>query len=227
VKYNTKQISRVYPGAKRQDSSNLKILEPWSAGCQIVALNYQTDDRQNLLNRAMFNGNGGCGYILKPRYLREPIFTYSPTCAGGLDRSEFPCLRLTVEILSGQHIPRPNNSENGEVIDPYVEVKVRGHLDDFSNENNRHQETKTVRNNGFSPSWREKFEFYLTAPELAFLELKVKDHSHSNKDLHLGSFAARVEDMQEGYRRAYLVDYAGKQLKPASLFLRIEKKFEK
>ena len=131
-----------------------------------------------------------------------------------------------MEILSGQHIPRPNNSEKGEVIDPYVEVKVRGHLDDFSNENNRH-ETKTVRNNGFSPSWREKFELYLTAPELAFLELKVKDHSHSNKDLHLGSFAARVEDMQEGYRRAYLVDYAGKQLKPASLFLRIEKKFEK
>ena len=35
-----------------------------------VALNYQTDDRQNMLNRAMFNGNGGCGYILKPRYLR-------------------------------------------------------------------------------------------------------------------------------------------------------------
>ena len=57
--------------------------------------------------------------------------------------------------------------------------------------------------------------------------VQVKDHSHSNKDLHLGSFAARVEDMQEGYRRAYLVDYTGKQLKPASLFLRIEKKFEK
>ena len=54
--------------------------------------------------------------------------------------------------------------------------------------------------------------------------MQVKDHSHSNKDLHLGSFAARVEDMQEGYRRAYLVDTAGKQLKPASLFLRIEKK---
>ena len=35
-----------------------------------VALNYQTDDRQNMLNRAMFIGNGGCGYILKPRYLR-------------------------------------------------------------------------------------------------------------------------------------------------------------
>ena len=67
VEYNCKQISRIYPGAKRQDSSNLKVVEPWTAGCQIVALNYQTDDRQNLLNHAMFAGNGGCGYRLKPR----------------------------------------------------------------------------------------------------------------------------------------------------------------
>ena len=83
-----------------------------------------------------------------------------------------------MEILSGQHIPRPNNSEKGEVIDPYVEVKVRGHQDDFNNENNRH-ETEPVRNNGFSPSWREKFQFYLTAPELAFIEFKVREASSS------------------------------------------------
>ena len=59
------------------------------------------------------------------------------------------------------------------------------------------------------------------------VELKVKDHSHSGKDHHLGSFAVRVADMQQGYRRAYLQDYTGKVLKPASLFLRIEKKFQK
>lgn len=35
VDYNTRQISRIYPGAARQDSSNLKILPPWNAGCQI------------------------------------------------------------------------------------------------------------------------------------------------------------------------------------------------
>ena len=88
---------------------------------------------------------------------------------------------MTVEILSGQHIPRPNNSEKGEVIDPYVEVKVRGHLDDFSNESNR-RETQPVRNNGFSPSWREKFQFYLTAPELAFIEFKVRHQSKESRE---------------------------------------------
>ena len=93
VRYNMSQLSRVYPGASRQDSSNLDPSQPWTGGCQIgesyyqvtiiiiitiiiklflsVALNYQTDDTQNLLNRAMFRGNGGCGYRLKPRYLRS------------------------------------------------------------------------------------------------------------------------------------------------------------
>ena len=35
VNYNCRQISRIYPGAKRQDSSNLKVVPPWNAGCQI------------------------------------------------------------------------------------------------------------------------------------------------------------------------------------------------
>ena len=35
IGYNTRQISRIYPGAKRQDSSNLKPLPFWNAGCQI------------------------------------------------------------------------------------------------------------------------------------------------------------------------------------------------
>ena len=42
----------------------------------------------------------------------------------------------------------------------------------------------------------------------------------------MGSYAVRVENMQEGYRRAYLQDYSGRLLKPASLFLRIEKKYK-
>jgi len=231
VKYNMRQLSRIYPGASRQDSSNLKILQPWSAGCQIVALNYQTDDRQNLLNRAMFAGNGGCGYILKPRYLREPDCKYSTENDVGFDGKR---TQLSIEILSGQHIPRPDSDDgnSGEVIDPYVEVRIRGHEVDYKKEiihikNNgdkdNKKETDHVKNNGFNPTWRETFQFDITFPELAILDLKVKDHSHSGKDYHLGSFAARVTDLQEGYRRAYLEDYGGRLLKPASLFLKIQK----
>eukprot|EP00092_Neocalanus_flemingeri_P005512 GFUD01005942.1.p1 GENE.GFUD01005942.1~~GFUD01005942.1.p1 ORF type:complete len:789 (-),score=239.22 GFUD01005942.1:53-2419(-) len=226
VKYNTKQLSRIYPGAKRQDSSNLKIVEPWCAGCQIVALNYQTDDRQNHLNRAMFAANGGSGYILKPKFLRDSITAYSPTSPSGLNRSEFPSLILSVDILSGQHIPRPHGVDEGEVIDPYVEVKIRGHPDDY-NEPDNHKETESVHNNGFNPTWKQSFVFTIKVPEVAFLEFKVKDHSHSGKDQHLGSYAIRIKDTQEGYRRAYLLDYSGKELKPASLFVKINKRWIK
>ena len=35
VRYNSRQISRIYPGATRQDSSNLKPMAAWNTGCQI------------------------------------------------------------------------------------------------------------------------------------------------------------------------------------------------
>ena len=88
VKYNCRQMSRLYPGGIRQDSSNLNPLSGWNAGCQMgknwqplyllgatsttfrsfsVALNYQTEDPHTFLNRAKFKlDNGGCGYVLKP-----------------------------------------------------------------------------------------------------------------------------------------------------------------
>ena len=56
-----------------------------------------------------------------------------------------------------------------------------------------------------------------------FVTVKVKDYSQSGQDLHLGSVAARVLDLEQGYRRAYLENLAGKLLRPASLFLRIER----
>ena len=77
-----------------------------------------------------------------------------------------------MEILSGQNIPRPNHSQKGEVIDPYVVVKIRGHQVD-SRENKKYS-TRPVRNNGFSPTWAEKVEFTLATPELDFIEFKVR-----------------------------------------------------
>jgi len=38
----------------------------------MTALNYQTFDLGYILNSAMFDANGGCGYVLKPSYLRSP-----------------------------------------------------------------------------------------------------------------------------------------------------------
>ena len=33
-------------------------------------------------------------------------------------------MTLSLEVVSGQHIPRPQGADEGEVIDPYVEVNI-------------------------------------------------------------------------------------------------------
>ena len=126
IRYNSRQISRIYPGSARQNSSNLDPLLPWNAGCQMVALNYQTNDKTMFVNNAKFSDNGGCGYVLKPRFLIEPKIGYSPI-------SSFHCVEenkrtITVTVISGQHIPRPDGKE---VLNSYVKVRVFGHSEEI------------------------------------------------------------------------------------------------
>ncbi|KAJ1540465.1 1-phosphatidylinositol 4,5-bisphosphate phosphodiesterase eta-2, partial [Cladochytrium tenue] len=65
-------LNRVYPSARRLNSSNLDPLPFWAAGCQMVAFNFQTFDRSLQLNQALFADNGGCGFVLKPAFVRTP-----------------------------------------------------------------------------------------------------------------------------------------------------------
>lgn len=92
VNYNKHQLSRVYPAGTRFDSSNFMpqvrhfcsvtnrvvcfnyfLLEQlfWNAGCQLVALNYQTMDLAMQLNQGIFEYNRRSGYLLKPEFMRR------------------------------------------------------------------------------------------------------------------------------------------------------------
>jgi len=223
VKYNCRQISRIYPGAKRQDSSNLKVVPPWNAGCQIVALNYQTEDKQNFINRARFSDNGGCGYVLKPQFLRDYSISYSPNSPCGLDTNLYPVWKIEVKVISGQHIPKADDSD--DIIDPYVKIRLRGHPDDevdSDGEKINKGKTESVKNNGFNPVWNKTFNFESKVPSLAFLEFKVKDHKKSGKDEDIAMFCAPITLINEGYRRVPLKDYTGKVLTPAALMVHIK-----
>uniref|UniRef100_A0AAZ1WYR9 Phosphoinositide phospholipase C n=1 Tax=Oreochromis aureus TaxID=47969 RepID=A0AAZ1WYR9_OREAU len=66
VHHNSRQLSRVYPSGFRTDSSNFNPQEMWNAGCQIVALNFQTAGEGMDVNDGLFSQNGCCGYVLKP-----------------------------------------------------------------------------------------------------------------------------------------------------------------
>lgn len=43
----------------------------WNAGCQLVALNYQTLDLAMQLNLGIFEYNHRAGYLMKPEFMRR------------------------------------------------------------------------------------------------------------------------------------------------------------
>ncbi|KAJ2397029.1 1-phosphatidylinositol 4,5-bisphosphate phosphodiesterase delta-1 [Coemansia sp. RSA 2603] len=72
ARFNKLQMTRIYPGFSRFTSTNFNPIPHWSAGCQMVALNFQTRDRHMQIYEAMFQRTLGIGYVLKPEHLREP-----------------------------------------------------------------------------------------------------------------------------------------------------------
>jgi phosphatidylinositol phospholipase C, delta len=65
------------------------------------------------INQLKFKENGGCGYILKPKSLLE--------CSSDLTKTTHT---LTIKILSAEQLPRANNVEKGDVVDPYVKLSL-------------------------------------------------------------------------------------------------------
>ncbi|GKY91865.1 hypothetical protein MPSEU_000158100 [Mayamaea pseudoterrestris] len=64
--YNVHHMTRTYPAGTRVDSSNYNPILAWYLGCQLVALNYQTNDSALILNDGLFRQGGCSGYVRKP-----------------------------------------------------------------------------------------------------------------------------------------------------------------
>ncbi|KAF8381126.1 hypothetical protein PRIPAC_70268, partial [Pristionchus pacificus] len=81
--YNSSHLSRIYPDGTKWMSQNFDPHEFWCIGSQLVALNIQTNDKFNQLNRGMFEKNKYSGYVLKPEYLQRPDTFINPFTATG------------------------------------------------------------------------------------------------------------------------------------------------
>ncbi|XP_022645364.1 1-phosphatidylinositol 4,5-bisphosphate phosphodiesterase delta-1-like isoform X2 [Varroa destructor] len=208
MRYTQKFLARIYPKSSRTSSTNYDPIPIFNVGCQIVALNYQTSDRSMFYNVAKFAQNGNCGYVLKPQILREGFnFNHPPACLRRI---------LNIKIISGQHIPKPDEALEGEVVDPYVVLKIVGHPSD-----SYRAKTEFVKNNGFNPHWNKSFSFTINVPDLATLVFIVRDDSRTGKNQKLGKYAIPVSVIQGGYRHVHLRNAAFEKIVPATLFVHV------
>uniref|UniRef100_UPI003AAE598C 1-phosphatidylinositol 4,5-bisphosphate phosphodiesterase eta-1 n=1 Tax=Centroberyx gerrardi TaxID=166262 RepID=UPI003AAE598C len=207
--FNQRQLSRIYPSAYRIDSSNFNPQFYWNTGCQLVALNYQTEGRMMQLNRAKFMVNGGSGYVLKP----------PPMCKGSFNPFSddplpaYPKKQLILKIISGQQLPKPPDSmlgDRGEIIDPFVEVEIIGLPVDCCKE-----QTRVVDDNGFNPVWEETLSFTLHMAEVALVRFLVWDHDPIGRDF-VGQRTVAFSSLMPGYRHVYL-----EGLTEASIFVHV------
>ncbi|KAK1785367.1 hypothetical protein P4O66_018743, partial [Electrophorus voltai] len=209
LNFNQRQLSRIYPSAYRIDSSNFNPQTYWNTGCQLVALNYQTEGRMMQLNRAKFMVNGGVGYVLKP----------PPMCKGSFNPCSddplpaCPKKQLVLKIISGQQLPKPPDSmlgDRGEIIDPFVEVEIIGLPVDCCKE-----QTRVVDDNGFNPVWEETLSFTVHMPEITLVRFLVWDHDPIGRDF-IGQRTVAFSSLMPGYRHVYL-----EGMTEASIFVHI------
>ncbi|XP_030641136.1 1-phosphatidylinositol 4,5-bisphosphate phosphodiesterase eta-2a [Chanos chanos] len=209
IRFNQRQLSRIYPSSYRVDSSNFNPQAFWNAGCHLVALNYQSEGRVLQLNRAKFYSNGNCGYTMKPSCMCEGNF--NPILEDPLPGQMRK--QLVLKIISGQQLPKPKDSmlgDRGEIIDPFVEVEIIGLPVDCCK-----VQTRVVDDNGFNPMWEETLVFTVHMPEIALVRFLVWDHDPIGQDF-IGQRTIAFNSMMPGYRHVYL-----EGMEEASIFVHV------
>ncbi|TRZ01848.1 hypothetical protein DNTS_007153 [Danionella cerebrum] len=249
IHHNMEKLSRIYPAGSRTDSSNYNPVPLWNAGCQIVALNFQTPCKEMDLNQARFLPNGKSGYILKPEFLRDPSSNFNPNnlSAGN------PCQKKNLhimssimfqatpaQIISAQQLPKINKDKPKSIVDPQVRVEVYGVPEDNATKQTHHIEnngklshkiafkqfvyvqlTQEIFSTGFNPSWNINFQFTIRVPELALVRFVVEDYDAASKNDLIGLYTVPLSSIQNGYRHVPLLNKRGNLIPSAGLFVHI------
>ena len=189
--YNKQHMTRTYPSGARLDSSNFNPVLHWSEGCQMVALNYQTDDSAMTINDGRFRENGGCGYV--PKTIN--------TCAR---------MDLTIKVLAGSCLPKPFGEPSGEVTSPYVIIRLHDVTTQQSEEWLKVEERKThtVQDNGFCPQWTDakEFSFKVDSCGVAMLQFTIVHSDEGFLDDTMCRTAIPVSCLRQGIRSVQFYD---------------------
>uniref|UniRef100_A0A673BAT8 Phosphoinositide phospholipase C n=1 Tax=Sphaeramia orbicularis TaxID=375764 RepID=A0A673BAT8_9TELE len=213
IRHNIDKLSRIYPAGTRTDSSNYNPVPLWNAGCQIVALNFQTNCTDMDVNQGRFLVNGKSGYVLKPAYMRDPTTEFDPITLTRGDWLKHKTLH--VMIISAQQLPKVNNKKSS-IVDPLIKVQIYGVPADVAE-----KETNPIENNGFNPSWNENFQFDVYVPDLALLRFLIEDHDSTSDNEFVAQYTLPFNSLKMGYRHVPLFNKNGDRLPSAGLFIHI------
>ncbi|XP_039624990.1 1-phosphatidylinositol 4,5-bisphosphate phosphodiesterase beta-3 isoform X1 [Polypterus senegalus] len=209
VEYNKKQLSRIYPKGTRVDSSNYMPHVFWNAGCQMVALNFQTLDLPMQLNMGIFEYNCRSGYILKPEFMRRTDKNFDLFTEDIIDG--IVANTVSIRIISGQFL-------SDKKIGIYVEVDMFG----LPVDTKRKFRTKTSNGNSMNPFWDEEpFVFNkVVLPTLASLRIAVFEENGK----FIGHRILPVSSIRPGYHYISLKNELNQPLILQTLFVYTEAK---
>ncbi|XP_072265743.1 1-phosphatidylinositol 4,5-bisphosphate phosphodiesterase beta-1 [Pyxicephalus adspersus] len=210
VEYNKMQLSRIYPKGTRVDSSNYMPQVFWNAGCQMVALNFQTIDFSMQLNMGMYEYNGKCGYRLKPEFMRRPDKQFDPFAETTVDG--IVANTVSVKIISGQFL-------SDKKVGTYVEVDMFGLPVDTRR---KAFKTKTSQGNAVNPVWEEEPIVFkkVVLPSLA--SLRIAAYEEGGK--FIGHRILPVSAIRPGYHYICLRNEKNVPLTLPAIFVYIEVK---
>ncbi|XP_066916251.1 1-phosphatidylinositol 4,5-bisphosphate phosphodiesterase beta-4-like isoform X2 [Clytia hemisphaerica] len=206
VNYNKFQPSRIYPKGQRISSDNYNPQMFWNAGCQFVALNFQTLDVPMMLNLGKFETNGRCGYLLKPEHMRRKDRTFDPFVDSMVDGVIAGTVH--VKVISGQCLSERR-------CGAYVDVEMFGLPADIVRKQYR---TKVVQNNTVNPVFDEEpFKFKVIMPHLAVLRICV----YEDNGKLIGHRILPIDGLSPGFRHIKLRNESYQPLCLPTLFVEI------
>ncbi|KAK9742350.1 hypothetical protein RND81_03G166100 [Saponaria officinalis] len=216
VRFTQRNFLRIYPKGTRIRSSNYKPLVAWMHGAQMVAFNMQGYDKSLWLMHGMFRSNGGCGYVKKPDFLmtkgpNDEVF--DPNLPSEVKKT----LKVRVYMGDGWRLDfKKTHFDTFSPPDFYVKLHMLGVPADFAK-----QKTKVIEDD-WAPVWDQEFEFRLTIPELALLQIEVREYDMSEKDDFGGQACLPVSELKTGIRSVHLFDRKGEKLPNVRLLMKFQ-----
>ena len=245
--YNRRQLSRIYPRGTRFDSSNFDPYLFWPAGCQMVALNYQTlgsidvdlahgcspvrlsSDTPMQVNLALFSFNATCGYLEKPAALCQSSASFNPATRTSIENTVQ--YKIDLRILTGQFLCQDSEPT-------FVSIKLYGiHADVIKQKVTR---IRAKHWNGFQAIYDDSEQmtvqftevsgsgsllshpdesFQILLPEMAAIHFSVI----SRNETLIGQSFVPVAHLQNGYRHVALRNTMNIPVNSSSLYIYIRK----